>query len=127
MTGLLPGTTPAQAPASCTGCRRRRGGLYPRALLALRLARICVLAARALARRAAVAGFTALARSRRLGRVVLAAASAFGTGADRARTDIRLSGHEKLLFVVSTSCQQRNGVSHPGGEPGLDGAAIVLE
>jgi hypothetical protein len=30
-------------------------------------------------------------------------------------------------FSVLTSCQQRSGVSHPGGQAGLNGAAIVVE
>ena len=30
-------------------------------------------------------------------------------------------------FSVLTSCQQRKGVSHRGGQTGLDGAAVVVE
>src|SRR5689334_22031356 len=107
MSGLLPGTTPARAPASCRGCRHRRGGLCWRALPALRLTRARVLAARAGARRPAVAYVTALARDRRHRHDILAAALAFGTGADRASTNVRLGHHEKLLFsdvdVMSTT------------------------
>src|SRR5688500_9185631 len=98
MTGLLPGTTPARGPASCRHCPGRRGGLYRRALPALRLACVRVLAAFAGARRAATADVAALARSCRPVRGILATAGAFGIGADRARTTVRLTGHEKLLF-----------------------------
>src|SRR5262245_49782804 len=85
--------------------------------MAFRLACVRVLAALAGARRTAAAALTALARSRRPGHRfrILAAARASGTGADRATTDLRLSGHETLPFLVLTSCQG-NGVSHPGGD-----------
>ena len=98
------------------------------ALPALQLARVRVLAALTVARLTAAARLTALARSRRHGHGTLAAARAFRTGADRAGTNVRLSGHERhFFFLVLTSCQRRKGVSHPGGQSGLDGAAIVVE
>ena len=63
------------------------------------LACVRVLAAFAVAGRAAVADLATLARSGRPGRGILAPAVAFGTRADRARTNVRLNGHEKLLFL----------------------------
>src|ERR1700710_2202017 len=98
MTGPLPGTTPARAPASCRHCRRRRGRLCRRALPGLRDARVRVLAAVAVARPAAAADLTALARSGRHRRWMLAAAGALSPYAGLADTDVRLSGHEQLLF-----------------------------
>src|SRR5688500_11920266 len=100
MTGLLPGTTPARGRASGRRCRRRRGGLCRRASPALRLARVRVPAALARARRAAIADLAALARNCRPSRRILAAACAFRAGAGLARTTVRLSDHEKLLFRV---------------------------
>src|SRR6476660_8912345 len=99
MTGPLPGTTPAPAPASCRHCRQRRGRLCRRALAALHLPRVRVLATLAGARGTAVADLAALARRARR-RGILATTRALGSNAGLASADVRLSSHEKLLFRV---------------------------
>src|SRR4051812_25416138 len=98
MTGPLPGTTPARVPASCRHCRQRRGRLCRRALPGLRDAPVGVLAVLAVAGPAAAADVTALARSGRCRAWILAAAGALGPDAGLAYTDVRLGGHERLLF-----------------------------
>jgi hypothetical protein len=92
----MTGPLPARAPASCRHCRRRRGRLYRRA--SPWDARVRMLAAGAAAPLAAVADLTALTRSGRHRRWILAAAGALSPNAGLAYTDVRLSGHEKLLF-----------------------------
>src|SRR6476619_1403483 len=61
-------------------------------------ARVRVLAAGAVARVAAVADLTAPARSSRHRRWMLALAVALSPSTGLAYTDVRLNGHEKLLF-----------------------------
>src|SRR5215203_5741568 len=104
----LPGTTPARAPTSCRHCRRQRGRPCRRALPGLRDARVRVLAVLAAAGPAAAARLTALARSARHRRRILAAAGALGPNAGLANTDVRLSGHEKLLFWVDVMSTKRS-------------------
>jgi hypothetical protein len=116
MTGPLPGTMPARAPASCRHCRRPRGYLSEHALAALRRPHVRVLATLAGARWPARAHVTAPARSSRHRRWILAATGALGPNAGPASADVRLTGHEKLLFRVDVMSTTKGSLaSRPAG------------
>src|SRR3954463_10728802 len=78
--------------------RAVRTSLERRLSPGLQDARVRVLAAGAVAGLAAAADLTAAARSGRHRRWILAAAAALRPSTGLAYTDVRLSGHEKLLF-----------------------------